>query len=230
MLTIRLVDPSEDPTVVGTFCSEQAFTYSEFDAETAVTPVTEEEVKRKCIYFVVAEEALSGRMVGGLRLYLRPKGTQLPVERLLHQYTAFIAEIQEKWARRGIAEIGGLWVNNRWRGMGLSVAMFRVATAAMPQLNATRALAFSHHHVIPSWAPLGWTVDPVMHSIGYPDARYKTSIVWVDPLTLEHAWDHERTLARKLRSVLSHQNSVPWSIASGQSEDVAGLYADAPHH
>jgi GNAT superfamily N-acetyltransferase len=217
MLKICLVDPREDPTIVEEFCTRQAIAYGEFEAEKAATPITDAELDRGCVRFIVARDELTDELAGGLRLYLRLPGTRLPVERLLWDYAALVEEI-ERWSHRGIAEIGGTWVHSRWRGIGLGVELYRFAIAMMPLLGVTRGLAFSHHHVIPSWEPLGWTIDQVIGSINYPDARYESSVIWIDPLTLHDADTKQRVLTFNLRAALRQNLPVRWSVPTQRPE------------
>lgn len=210
MLQLRLVDPREEPSLVGEVFASQSLAYAEFNAKHAVVPIAEDEVDQGCVYFVTARDEYTGELAGSLRLYLRPHGTRLPVERLLFQFPDFVAEIEDL-SHDGVAEIGGCWAQRRWRGTGLSVAMFRMAIAAMPLLGVSRGLAFSHHHVLPSWAPLGWWVDSKINRINYPDARYETSVIWIDPVTLRHAEQVQRMRILELRQVLRNGVAASWS-------------------
>src|SRR5688572_26607153 len=94
MFHISLVDPREQPEVVADFCLGQAVAYSEFGAERAATPILEEEIDDGCVQFLTTRDEDTGEMVGGLRLYVRQEGYQLPVERLLGAYPALIDEIK----------------------------------------------------------------------------------------------------------------------------------------
>ncbi len=226
MLQLHLVDPRDDPTLIAEFYRGQAVAYAEFHAEQAARPILDEEIDQGCVCLVIARDEDSGELAGGLRLYLRPPGTRLPVERLLHQYPELIGQI-ESLSHRGVAEIGGCWAQRRWRGTGLSVAMFRMAIAAMPLLGVARGLAFSHHHVLPSWAPLGWTVDPSIARIKYPDARYETSVIWIDPLTLRRADHAQRAEMARLSQMIREGVVVYWSPNSELAIAAPNLVASA---
>lgn len=224
MLQLRLVDPREEPRLVAEVLARQSVAYAEFSAKHAVMPIRAEEVELGSVNLIVACDEYTGEIVGGLRLYLRPAGTQLPVERLLHQYPRLAAQI-ESLSHRGIAEIAGCWVNRGWRGTGLSVAMFRMAIAAMPLLGVTRGLAFSHHHVLPNWAPLGWSVDSEIARINYPDARYETSVIWIDPVTLSKAQPPQQASILALRQMLQSGDLVLWSPHSDAHEAIQAVVA-----
>lgn len=213
MLQLHLVDPREDPPLIAEFCAGQAVAYGEYHAQHAVRPILREEVEKGCVCLVVARDEHSGELAGGLRLYLRPDGCQLPVERLLSHYPELLAQI-EAISHLGVAEIGGCWVQRRWRGTGLSVAMFRMAIAAMPLMGVERGLAFSHHHVLPSWAPLGWMVDRHIARIKYPDARYETSVIWIDPCTLRHAEHAQRVEMARVSQLIREGSVVRWGLNS----------------
>jgi hypothetical protein len=215
MLNIRLVNPSEDPAAVANFYACQSHTYAEFAAEKAAKSITKEEVDDGCVYFIVAENEHTGEFAGGLRLYLRLKGTRLPVERVLAGNHKLHKELERR-SRHGIAEISGLWAQSCWRGTGLSSAMVRVAVAAMPLLNARYGIAFSHHYVLASWVPIGFVVDPAAGSLPYPDIRYESSVIWIDPVTLRDAQPEQRALIFNLREALRRSDYIRWSHIQGE--------------
>lgn len=215
MLDIRLVNPADDPEAVKDVVACQTRTYAEFGSEEAARTITQEEVDEGSVYFVTAQDKLTGELVGGVRFYLRHPGVKLPVEHLLDEhpewdgYDTLRAEIK-RWAARGLAESSGLWVSNRWRGTGLSIAMFRVAIAAMPLFGVKRSIAFTHQHVIGLWGPLGWTVDEHVCQIPYPDSRYNSSIIWIDPVNLSSATPAHRDIIQHHRRTLRSSSVVHW--------------------
>ena len=214
MLNIRLVDPSEDPSVVDEFYAGQTRAYAEFAAEKAATNVQPRELEQGCVYFVIAQDEHTGELAGGLRLYLRRAGARLPVERVLADNHSLIEQLGRQ-GRRGIAEISGFWAQSCWRGTGLSSALVRAAIAAMPLLNAHQGIAFSHHHMHSLVTPIGWVFDPSAGRIPYPDARYQSSVIWIDPVTLRNAQPDQRDLIFQLRAAMRRGEAVRWSLAGG---------------
>jgi hypothetical protein len=215
MLVLRLVNPGADPTAIEDFYAGQTAAYAEFAAEKAATSITKEELDDGCVYFVVAQDEVTGEFAGGLRLYLRLPGTRLPVERVLSDNHMLLHELETR-SRDGVAEISGLWAQGRWRGTGLSSAMVRVAIAAMPLLRARYGIAFSHHYVLASWVPIGFVLDPLVGRLPYPDRRYESSVIWVDPVTLVNAEPEQRALIFDLRAALLRGDGIRWSLVHGQ--------------
>ncbi len=215
MFNIRLFNPAADPVAVANFYTWQSCTYAEFAAEKAATSTTKEELEDGCVYFIVAEDESTGEFVGGLRLYFRLAGMLLPVERVL----AGNYKLHQTLNRRshlGIAEISGLWVQSRWRGTGLSSALVRVAVAAMPLLKAAYGIAFSHHHVLKSWYPIGFVIDHAAGRLPYPDTRYESSVIWIDPLTLRYARPEQQALIFSHRDVLRRSGLIRWNPVDGE--------------
>jgi hypothetical protein len=222
MLNIRLVDPAEDPSVIDEFYAGQTRAYAEFAAEKAATNVHLRELEQGCVYFVIAQDEHTGELAGGLRMYLRRGGAKLPVERVLADNHRLI-ELLGRQSRRGITEISGFWAQSCWRGTGLPSALVRTAVAAMPMptLNVQQGIAFSHHHIIYSrLAPLGWVADASVGNIAYPDARYQSSVIWIDPLTLLNAQPEQRSLIFQLRASMRRGEAIRWSLAGGHVESM----------
>ena len=215
MLHLRLVNPGADPTVGEDFYAGQTQAYSEFAAEKAAKRLLQADIDDGSVYLVIAQDEHTGELAGGLRLYLRPPGIRLPVERVLADNHSLHAQLTER-SRRGIAEISGFWAHSQWRGTGLGAALVRLAIAAMPLLGAEQGIAFSHHHMRSLVTPIGWVVDAAAGRIPYPDARYESSVIWIDPLTLRHAEPAQRALIFDLRNALRRDDIIRWSLGHGE--------------
>lgn len=216
MLTIRVINPDEDRKVVKAFMACQSRTYAEFGTEKASRDVTSDEIDEGDVYFVVAEEKHTEALVGGLRFHLRRTGSKkLLIETLMEtdprlQAYSVLQENIERWAARGLAEISGLWADGDWRGTGLSAAMVSAALAAMPLFGVRRSIAFTHHHVLKTWRPLGWREDSEVRSIPYPDPRYESSIIWNNPPHLNDAEDTARRQIFHMRDTLKRGARINW--------------------
>lgn len=213
MLNIRLVDPGEDPSIVDEFYAGQSRAYAEFAAEKAATKVQASDLELGCVYYILATDEHTGELAGGLRLYLRRDGARLPVERALANNHSLLKQIGIR-GRHGIAEVCGLWAQSCWRSTGLSNALMRAAVAAMPLLNVHHGIGFTHHHIIHTrlTAPIGWVFDSTASMVPYPDARYQSTVVWIDPLTLLNAQPDQRSLIFQLRAAMRHGEGVRWSL------------------
>jgi ribosomal protein S18 acetylase RimI-like enzyme len=210
MLTIRLVRPGEDMAVVVDFYLQQSQSYAAFSAERAVYSPTQDEVADGSVYYIVAHDCDTGDLCGGLRIHLRSSGAQLPVERALANDSK-VHRVLMSHVPNGLAEMSGLWVKVNLRGTGLSSHLMRTGIAAMPLLGVHKVLAFTHQHVLDFWTPLGFYFDPRLdRTYSYPDARYKSRIIWIDPDDLSSAESGERATIRELRSCLDQGRAIYW--------------------
>lgn len=216
MLTIRVVNPGDDRALVTAFMACQARIYAEFGTEKAALRVTHDEIDDGNVCIVVAQDE-RGDLVGGLNFCLRRPGMMLPTETLLEEdprmqaFSGLRAKIA-RWSTRGLAESSGLWAVAGWRGTGLSVAMFRVLIAAMPSFGVRRSIAFTHQHVLKTWGPIGWREDLEVRRIPYPDHRYQSSVIWLDPVNLDDANEKQRDHIFHLRDVLKRGGTIRWPL------------------
>lgn len=209
MITIRLVRPGEDMNVVVEFYRRQNRSYSKFSAQKAVYAPTESEIVDGFVYYVVAQDLNTGDLCGGLRIHLRSPDAPLPIERALPED----GRLQQILGQSGygLAEMSGLWVEDYLRGTGLSSELMRVGVAAMPLLGVDKVLAFTHQHVLDFWTPIGFYVDATLEkTYPYPDHRYRSRIIWIDPNNLGCAEHVQRMRIFLLRSCLAQGQLIYW--------------------
>lgn len=217
MFDIRLVDPREDPEIVEKAMSGQAQAYACSGLECAVDAQPWEEIAAGSVHFVVAQDQRTGELAGGIRLCVRKSDQKLPIELLLEAneplgggaYESVRREIK-RWTARGLVQSSGLWVLPPWRRTDLGMAMFRVAIAAMPLLGARRAIAFAPHHTTSTWLRLGWSIDAEAGPVLYPDERYISCVLWLDPVALDRAERRHRDIILHLRRNLRSISRVRW--------------------
>jgi hypothetical protein len=212
MITIRLVRPGEDMNVVVEFYRRQSQSYALFSAEKAVYTPTEEEIADGSVYYIVAHELGTGELCGGLRIHVRSSDAPLPVERALPNETR-LHQVLSSLTMFGLAEMSGLWVSGYLRRTGFSSELMRVGIAGMPLLGIHRVLAFTHQHVLDFWTPLGFSVDQnIGKTYSYPDRRYRSRIIWIDPDQLTTAELVERKRIMVLRSHLDQGQTICWPL------------------
>lgn len=210
MITIRLVRPGEDMNVVAEFYRRQNQSYARFSAEKAVYTPTQEEIADGSVYYIVAHELETGELCGGLRIHVRSSDAHLPVERALPNETR-LHQLLVSLTPYGLAEMSGLWVSGYLRRTGFSCELMRVGIAAMPLLGLHRVLAFTHQHVLDFWTPLGFCVDQTIgKTYSYPDRRYQSRIIWIDPDQLTSADIVQRKQIFLLRSQLDQDRTIYW--------------------
>jgi hypothetical protein len=227
MITIRLVRPGEDMNVVLEFYRRQNQSYAQFSAEKAVYAPTEAEIADGSVYYVVAHDLNSGELCGGLRIHLRSIDAQLPVERALpdDQRLQQVLALQTAF---GLAEMSGLWVAGFLRRTGFSSELMRVGIAAMPLLEIHRVLAFTHQHVLDFWTPLGFSLDQSLQkTYSYPDRRYRSRIIWIDPDQLVSAEPSQRKRIFLLRGQLAAGQLIYWPFEPVMHAEPPGLEGHA---
>lgn len=217
MLSICVVDPQVEPTVAEEFAQAQRVCYQEFAAEAAVTEVSPEEIVSNRVLYVVARDGGSrGDIVGGLRLHFSSAtGAPLPVEQVLSRLSQ-LGRLLDSRRDQGIAEVCGFWIFSQYRGTGLSGALVRAGVAAMPQHGAQLAIALSHHYVVSHWAPIGFQADHRLGVHPYPDARYSSKVILLDPLRLTTSEPEQRRKILALRHALRHRYPIFWSPEHGE--------------
>lgn len=210
MITIRLVRPGEDMNVVVEFYRRQNESYARYSAEKAVYAPSEAEVADGSVYYVIAHELNSGELCGGLRIHLRSLDAPLPVERALPN-DGRLRQVLQSHTDNGLAEMSGLWVDGHLRRTGFSSELMRVGIAAMPLLGIHKVLAFTHQHVLNFWTPLGFCLDQSLERVyAYPDQRYRSRIIWIDPDQLMLAEPAQRKRIQLLRGHLAQDLSIFW--------------------
>jgi hypothetical protein len=215
MFEIRLVGPGADVNFVRDFAARQFESYAEFAVAKVAAAVSEQECEQEGVYFIVAVRQSTGELVGGLRIHVARPGLLLPVERALPT-VGRLRVLLPLYRSRGLAEISGLWVQSALRGSGLSGVLTRAGVAAMPLLQVRHAIAFTHHHVLRFWTPIGFAVDRRFGTHAYPDARYESSLIWLDPLALTHATPNQRAMILKMREALTSGDTIEWTPETGE--------------
>lgn len=215
MFEIRLVGPGADASFVRNFTARQIESYAEFAVAKVASAISQHECEQEGVYFIVAVQPSTGQLVGGLRIHVARPGQLLPVERALPT-VGRLRVLLPLYRTRGLAEMSGLWVEPVLRGSGLSGALMRAGVAAMPLLQVRHVIAFTHHHVLRFWTPIGFAVDRRFGTHAYPDARYESSLIWIDPQALTQAMPTQRAMILKMREAMSSHNVIEWTPESGE--------------
>lgn len=180
-----------------------------------MTEVSDEDLNTGRVLYVVARDGLHGDLVGGLRLHFSFPGTRLPVERVLSRLSQLGRMLDAK-REQGIAEVCGFWIFSHYRGSGLSGALVRAAVAAVPLYGAHLAIALSHHYVVSHWAPMGFYVEPKMGVHTYPDGRYSSKVILLDPILLTTSEPEQRRKILVLRKAMRQSCPIFWSPEHGE--------------
>lgn len=214
MLRIRLLNPTTESARIEEFSQRQRACYAAFAVQQAAKKIDGR--TDGSVYFVVAE-TLSGEMVGGTRFHVRGKHTPLPIELAMSGNKRISNEIRAR-QHEGVAEYAGLWVLPDQRGTGLSAALMSTAVASSAAWGVRHGLGFTHHYLI-FWTPIGFQVDQELGFTPYPDPRYQSYVLWIDPLTLANArLDYQRGISM-IRDAVGRERAVLWDPQGGHGFD-----------
>lgn len=214
MLRIRLINPLTDAALVEEFHRRQQDCYAAFSVERAAKKVHTKQERK--VYFVIAE-TLSGEMVGGARFHVRGATEPLPIERALPNDSRIHEAMMARQAG-GVAEYAGLWAVPEGRGTGLSAVLISTTVAASALFGVRCGLGFTHHHLI-FWTPLGFQIDDELGFFAYPDPRYQSYVLWIDPMSLSAASPAHRHGISMIQAALRRTNSILWDPEIGGEFD-----------
>jgi len=230
MYEIRRINPRTEPRLVDEFQAKQRLCYERYEVQNAASQIAipRTAILDGTVHFIVAV-APSGELVGGTRIHVRRPGNPLPMERaLLHD--AQLRAVLDRVQPQGVAEYAGLWALPSVRGVGLSGVLSCLAVAITPSLGVKHGCGFTHHHLL-FWTPLGFRLDEKLGFFAYPDERYQSYVLWVDPKDLRGADPayskviHDMRTAQGRRILWSPQNeSITQQI---HIEDAVALSAVA---
>lgn len=152
------------------------------------------------VYVITATE--NGKMVGGVRVHLHDDKLRLPLVEAVGSDDNSVEAYVKLLAVNGVAEACGQWNANGIRKHGLSNTLIRCAVAICEQLGVKNLLGFAPLHALKIYQTVGYrpvqTVGP-KDGFPYPDERYRTKVIKVNPETLDNALDIEANLIPVLR-------------------------------
>lgn len=211
MLELRIVNARTDPERVAEFQRNLQECYASYDVQTAarrVNVVDGPDPEVVSVHYVCAI-APSGDIVGGTRIHVRGPGHLLPMEQAMPS-EAKLARALNRRQSQGLVEYAGLWAQPKYRGIGLSGIVSCLAVAATPTLGAQVGCGFTHHH-LNFWAPLGFAVDTQLGFFQYPDERYCSYVLWVEPVHMANAAPEYQRVALEMRDALNLARPIYWN-------------------
>lgn len=124
--------------------------------------------------------------------------------------------VQEAIAARipdGVVEMKSAWVSAESRHAGkLSAALARVALPTMERLHSRFVMATAADHVLSRWESSGGRVDVRIPAVAYPDARYRTRMMW---------WDR--------RSLRADADPAVWALMRGEHRTLCPITTTTVH-
>jgi hypothetical protein len=159
--------------------------------------------------------APDGRLVGGIRAqgpYSDPDQAHAVATWEGDPAQARLRAMVAERLPLGVTEIKTAWVARAFPGRReIAAALARAPLHATTILGARFALATSAVHTLSRWAATGAVTVSGLSSIGYPDERYATSVIWWD------RWALPATVADAERRVLDLETAQLLSSASPAS-------------
>lgn len=210
VLQMDVFSATEYPEFTEQFFRRQHACYQRFRSEAAATP-HQTRTSWKGVYLVGAADYATGELAGGVGVYERMPDSPLPVE-LAIGATSAVGAALDRWSTERVVEMSGLWVEERWRRSGLSKTLMLVAMSAGRFLQATKAVGFSHQHVLDFYMTIGLEPDKtVQESYDYPNQNYVSTFIWGDLKGLSTAPRAARRQIEKYSRLLSQSRPLFWS-------------------
>jgi hypothetical protein len=166
---------------------------------------------------LVVARAHNGDPVAGGRVHVRTPQNRVASERLFAELDPASAERIAARAELGrIAECSNLWARAGERSIRLGYSIVVNTVALCFRLQLTAAFVFASPHVARTMRGFGFGVDCRAGNDGffaYPDDRYRSCLMWADPLSLARM-NPDKT--REVEDLLQN-DSVPASSRSTAS-------------
>jgi hypothetical protein len=202
-MRIELVSAATNPRETRAYYEGLGHCYARFSADNAAQGRAQVD-RRAGLFFAMARQR--GKVLGGCGIHVRNGNGSLPVERALD--TCELLRQKLDYGRH-VAELSGLWVKDELRGSGVSLRLMQCAMAALPLLEVTIGIGFSHQHVLPLYAQIGLFPDPELSNFAYPDRRYASSVLWADAVGLTGVTPENQAAILKAREAFAAGNKLP---------------------
>ncbi len=208
IVQLEMLEAATDLDFTRHFFRRQHACYSRFRSEAAAAPHQTRE-SWKGVYLVAATDSTTGELCGGVGVYERHPDAPLPVEQAIGNTPKFRHALAA-WHNERVVELSGLWVEESWRRTGLSTMLMLMAMSTAKSLRATRAVGFSHQHVLEFYKTIGLIPDPTLGQYNYPDLKYISTPIWGDPIHLTTVPPESRKVVERFAKHLRGHRSIVW--------------------
>ncbi|MDP3558545.1 MAG: hypothetical protein Q8T03_14315 [Bacteroidota bacterium] len=171
---------------------------------TSITSNNSVWVQNSNMYCVVAEDTVTGELVGGIRIQIADGVLPLPVEKAIGYMDDRIYDIVKNYAfAGGIGELSGLWVSNKLKGVGMGPYLVRAIIAAANQLNFITLIGICGENTLPMFKNVGFLIDNSLGKNGgfpYPTDDLTAHVVGIlNAITLESASQFDKEIMISIR-------------------------------
>lgn len=209
VLQLEVIEAASHPDFTDYFFRRQHACYSRFRSEAAAAP-HQMRMTWKGVYLIVATDHTNGEIAGGVGVYERHEDSPLPVELAIGDNLQ-LRRTLARWSHERVVELSGLWVEEHWRRTGLSSVLMLLAMAAARHNKASKAVGFSHQHVLDFYKTIGLIPDYTFGEYSYPDHKYVSTFIWGDPQTLTTVPKEARKVVEKFNQLLWAGDPVMWT-------------------
>ena len=153
----------------------------------------------------------SQELIGGIRIQLADGKHMLPIEDAIGNMEKNINNIVKLYALNGgIAELSGLWVDKRLRGLGVGCYLVRAAIASSSQLNFKTMIGICGDVTLKLFNDVGFVVDVNIGNKGrflYPNKDLIAYLVGIlNAISLESAAEYDKSIMYSLRKKKTTKN------------------------
>jgi hypothetical protein len=126
---------------------------------------------------LLVTQTASGSLLADLRLRRRTSGVPLPLEEAL-ALPAWVRRQLNQKTPEGLAEAGAAWVADTAHGLDLTSRLLHLAVELATVSGLRHLVGLSAEHSLPIALGAGFAVDALLPAFPYPDARYRSVVVW----------------------------------------------------
>jgi hypothetical protein len=172
---------------------------------TNVTSRTPVWINNPHVYVVVAEDAETGDIVGGIRVQIADGILPLPIETAIGHMDQKVLDIVNYYRDNGgVGELCGLWNSKAVAGKGISMVLTRASIAIITQLRFRTLMGICADYTLPMFTQVGFVIDKSMGLNGefaYPNPNYITRVLGIlNAETLETAYPYDKEQMLTLRN------------------------------
>jgi hypothetical protein len=203
MLRIRTFRAIDDVDSCALFAAGHAKVLLDYGV-TKVTSSSTSWFYNPAVLVMMAENEVTGEVVGGIRIHKADGITKLPMEDAISLVDERVFNLIDKYTPEGTAELCGLWNSKNTAGMGIgSYYLMRAGISAAPSFGLTTLFALCAPHTLNISVEKGFEVEKSIGNKGtfiYPKLDLvATSILIKDLANIPHAKDSEKEIIFHLR-------------------------------
>lgn len=162
-------------------------------------------IKNPHIYCVVAQDSISKKLIGGVRIQIADGIHPLPVEEAIGKMDKTIHQKVNQYALNGgIGESCGLWISKNVKNLGISRYLMWASVSSANQLNFNTMLGICAGYTLKLFGEIGFVIDDSLGDHGdfpYPNDDYIAHVIGIlNAITMETANQSDKDIMVSLRN------------------------------